>query len=181
MRTHGLTSGEAGTWMAIGYGLGGGMGVLAGGFFADRLVKVAGDGRWYAWLSAITIGLTSPLMVGVLWASGSAAVLGCLTIAMFLGHMHLGCVTTMMQGLAGLRRRAMVVGFYLFFVNLISMGVGPVLVGAISDALNAQFGTEALRYSLLTVVPAASLWSALHLALAGRTFLKDGTMALQDR
>jgi hypothetical protein len=31
--------------------------------------------------------------------------------------------------------------------NLIGLGVGPYLIGAISDALKQSYGTEALRYA----------------------------------
>src|SRR5690606_17946940 len=50
----------AGVWMAIAFGLGGGVGVLTGGYLADRLVRRTGDERWYAWGSAAAVAATVP-------------------------------------------------------------------------------------------------------------------------
>lgn len=173
MRTHGLNSGEAGNWMAVAYGLGGGVGVLAGGYLADLLVRRTGDQRWYAWEATLASALSAPLFVLLFFTRSSGTALIALVGAMMFAHMHLGAITSMMQSLASLRRRALVVAFYLFFVNLISMGVGPVLAGAISDALTVRFGSDALRYALLAIVPVANLWAAFHFLMVSRSFRQD--------
>src|SRR5262249_5221240 len=71
-----------------------------------------------------------------------------LVIATFLGHTFLGPVAALLQSLAGVRRRAMAAAFYLFLVNLVSMGVGPTAVGFASDRFAARFGSAALRCAL---------------------------------
>ena len=38
-------------------------------------------------------------------------------------------------------------GSFLFINNLIGLGVGPLLMGSISDALKASYGAESLRYA----------------------------------
>jgi hypothetical protein len=78
-----------------------------------------------------------------------------------------------MQNLAGLRRRAVVAAFYLFLVNSVSMGVGPVAVGAVSDRFGPAFGVDALRYALLLIVVTTSLWAATHFVLAASSLRKD--------
>jgi MFS family permease len=173
IRVHGLSSGEAGTLMAIAYGAGGGIGVLLGGHLADSLARRSGDERWYAWEPALVIALTSPLMLVVLSTSTVSIAFAALLAATTLGHMHLGPITAMMQNVSGVRRRAMVAGFYLFFVNLIAVGIGPVLAGLISDALTAKFAVDSLRYALLAIVPTTSLWAAVHFLLVARTLLAD--------
>jgi hypothetical protein len=82
--------------------------------------------------------------------------------------MILGPVVATMQNLAGVTRRAMVGAYYMFLVNLIAAGLGPVLAGWLSDMLQPRYGVEALRYSLLVLVPTASSWASLHFFLAGR-------------
>ena len=66
-----------------------------------------------------------------------------------------------MQNLAGVRRRATAAAFYLFLVNLVSMGLGPVTVGIASDYFSARFAQGALRYALLLVVTTTTVvaWS----------------------
>jgi hypothetical protein len=56
----------------------------------------------------------------------------------------------------------------LFLVNLVSMGIGPVAVGYLSDAFAPQLGADALRYALLAIVTATTLLAALHFSLAAR-------------
>jgi len=85
-----------------------------------------------------------------------------------LGHMFLGPVTALLQSLAGIRRRAMVAAFYLFLVNLVSMGLGPTAVGLASDAFAATLGNDALRWALFAVVALASALASGLFCVAAR-------------
>lgn len=61
----------------------------------------------------------------------------------------------------------------LFVVNgLIGVGLGPVLVGELSDVFAAHFHGDGLRPALM-IVTALGLWGALHLYLATRTLRRD--------
>jgi MFS family permease len=82
-------------------------------------------------------------------------------------------VAALMQNLAGPERRAMAAAFYVFLVNLVSMGLGPVAVGYVSDSLDSRLGTDALRYALLAVVTATTLVAALHFGLAARALRRE--------
>jgi hypothetical protein len=42
--------------------------------------------------------------------------------------------------------RATASGSFLFINNLIGLGLGPLLMGHLSDVLKTSYGTEALRY-----------------------------------
>lgn len=173
MRSFELGAAEAGAWMALAYGAGGATGVLAGGWLADRIVRSTGDERWYAWGSAIAVLASVPFAAGVYLARDGALVVACLLAATLLGHMFLGPVTAMMQRLAGVRRRAVAAAYYLFLVNTISSGLGPVAAGAVSDRLEPRFGDGSLRVALMTIVLAATLWAAAHFVLAARTLRED--------
>jgi len=56
---------------------------------------------------------------------------------------------------------------------LIGLGIGPWLVGALSDMLEPRYATESLRYALLIIVLAGAAWSVLHYLLAARTLRED--------
>ena len=172
-RVHGMTSGEAGTWMAIAYGLGGGIGVLVGGALADRAANKTGDQRWYAWCAAAALTLTLPFAIASYLADSALAAVALLIVATVFGHVHLGPLVAMIQNLAGPRRRAVAAAFYLFLVNLVSMGLGPVIVGRASDVFGATLGNDALRYSLLAVVGITTAWAVVHFLLAARTLRSD--------
>jgi len=45
--------------------------------------------------------------------------------------------------------RATASAVFLFINNLIGIGLGTVLIGALSDALQVRFGDDSLRYSIL--------------------------------
>src|SRR5690606_20251567 len=132
-------------WMATAFGLGGGVGVLVGGYLADRLVRRTGDERWYAWGSAAAVVATVPCACLLYLTDHPPVAVASLLAAMTVGHMFLGPVTAMMQGLAGIERRATAAAVYLLLVNLVSMGLGPVSVGLVSDLLGPRFGPGALR------------------------------------
>jgi hypothetical protein len=69
--------------------------------------------------------------------------------------------------MAGLRMRSVAAAVLLFIVNIIGLGLGPQVVGIISDALQPTFAQESLRYSLL-ICSFVNIWAALHYYLAGQ-------------
>lgn len=77
-----------------------------------------------------------------------------------------------MQSLARVRMRAQAAALLLFAINLIGLGIAPLVVGMLNDALAARFGDEAIRYSLL-VTGATSLWAVVHSLCAARTVRAD--------
>jgi MFS family permease len=173
IRTFDVTSTTAGAWMAIAYGVGGGAGVLCGGHVADAIVRRTGDSRWYAWGSAAAISATLPCTFLVYLTDEPVVAVASLVAATLLGHMFLGPVAALVQNLAGLRRRATAAAFYLFLVNLLSMGLGPVAVGIASDYFGARFADGALRYALLVIVATTTVLASLHFVLAARTLRRD--------
>ena len=172
-RVHGLSSGEIGTWFALVFGLGGAAGTLLGGMIVDRIVTRTGDRRWYMWFSAIVILISTPLSVFVYMWSEPYAALMVLFIPTFIMHMFLGPVTAIVQTLSGVQRRAMGAAFYLFLSNLISMGLGPLVIGVTSDFFAADFGNLALRYSLVTLVSSTSVLAALLFFMTARNLRED--------
>lgn len=53
--------------------------------------------------------------------------------------------------------RAVAASITMLSVNLVGLGLGPTLIGALSDLLEPKFGEESLRYALIVV----GLFSAL--------------------
>ena len=180
MRIHGMGSGEVGTWMALIYGIGGGAGVMCGGYLSDRLAKATGDKRWYMWIPMSAALTAAPFAFLIFLSDAKLPALLFLTIFVTVMHMTLGPVTAMIQGLAGLRRRAVAAAFYLFLSNLVSMGVGPVIVGMVSDSFHSRYGNESLRYALLVIVFVTFLWAALHFFLATKTLREDLALAIES-
>jgi predicted MFS family arabinose efflux permease len=173
MRIHHMSSGQAGTWLALVFGLSGATGAFLGGAVGDRLYQATQDVRWYAWISAGGVLVSIPFVFLVyLWPTPIPALLF-LIIPTIFGHMYLGPVMALLLGIAGAQRRAVASAVYAFVLNLFSMGVGPLLVGLSSDHLQPRYGNAGLRYSILTLVVVATSWAAVHFLLAARTIRAD--------
>jgi predicted MFS family arabinose efflux permease len=128
--------------------IGGCIGVFSGGWLADRLGAM--DRGWYAKLPAIAWLITAPtfaagLMVPNLWLAWPL-----LLIPNALNILWLGPVITAVQHLVPRSMRATASASFLLINNLIGLGVGPPLIGRISDALKHSYGADALRYAAVS-------------------------------
>lgn len=129
--------------------IGGCAGVFAGGWLADRLG--ARDRGWYAKLPAIAWLITAPTFALGLLAPNLFLAWVLLLIPNALNILWLGPVITAVQHLVPRPMRATASASFLLINNLIGLGVGPYLIGAISDALKQDYGSEALRYAAVAV------------------------------
>ena len=170
IRSHGLGTGEAGTWLGLILGIPGGVGIVLGGFLSDRLG--AQDTRWYLWIVALALTLGIPFAFGVfLWPTVNGALLF-LVIPIVLANFYQAAAFSQTQGLVNLRMRSVAAAILLFVINIIGLGLGPSTIGALSDILQPEFGVESLRYSLLCV-SMLNLWAAAHFFLGGRHLEAD--------
>ena len=128
--------------------VGGTVGVFAGGWLADRLGGA--DRGWYAKLPAIAWLITGPFFLAGLMAPDLRLSWVLLLIPNALNILWLGPVTTAVQHLVPRRMRSTASASFLLINNLIGLGVGPLLMGAISDSLKATYGVEALRYAAIS-------------------------------
>jgi MFS family permease len=143
MRSFGLELVATGQFLSSLLLIGGTAGVFAGGWLADRLG--ASDKAWYARLPAIawvlsTLAWTAGLMAPNLWIAWPLLLVGNAVNILWLGP-----VITAVQHLAPARMRSTASGSFLLINNLIGLGVGPLLIGRISDALKGSYGADALR------------------------------------
>jgi predicted MFS family arabinose efflux permease len=171
IRSHGMGTGELGTWLALTMGLGGAVGVFCGGLIADRLARH--DQRWYMWLPALTGFACVPFMALVYVAPGPYAALALGIVPGILFNVYLGNTIATTHGLVGLRMRALSSAILFLILNIIGLGLGPWTTGMLSDFLHPTLGSESLRYAMLYVLPAVMFWSACHFYLAARTLRGD--------
>ena len=169
-RSFGFTLIERGHFLASIFLIGGTAGVFAGGWLADRLGQ--GDRRWYARLPAIAWLITAPTFALGLMSSDPWLAWPLLLIPNALNILWLGPVTTAVQHLVPQAMRSTASASFLLINNLIGLGVGPTLIGALSDHFKERFGTEALRYAAVSVV-GFYLVAALLMLLAVRRLRED--------
>jgi MFS family permease len=168
----------------IGFGLGllggagGTLGAIIGGRLGDGLS--ANDIRWLVRIPAIGSLLCATGYLFMFTVGDVRASLGLFFVAAFFSNLWSGPGTLAMQRLTFARSRATALAVSLFINSLIGLGLGPLVVGAMSDALAPQLGSgEGLRVAILIGLIAGVLSSALYLA-AGRTLSRE-VAALEER
>lgn len=132
MRLHSLAPGDVGLLLGLGYGIGGTIGLLAGGAVADRLV-VRG------WIDApvrvtlIAAAVETPLFVGAYLAGDFmlAAVLFCLGMA--VASVVGGLQISMVQSLAPNRLRGIMAAVFGACVNLAGFGIAPTVTAYLAE------------------------------------------------
>jgi MFS transporter, Spinster family, sphingosine-1-phosphate transporter len=127
---------------------------------------------WLAYVPAICCLLAVPSYALAFTSQGLALFI----VGSVCGGLLLGAATppvyACIYGIAGASRRAVAMALVLLIFNLLGLGLGPLLIGLLSDALRSLAGTESLRYSLLAVVAILPLTSYLFYASA-RTVTQD--------
>ncbi len=171
IRSHDMSTGELGTWLALIMGFGGAIGVLCGGLIADRLAHY--DKRWYVWLPALAGLVALPFIVAVYLVDGRYTALMCMIVPAVMSNVYLGNAIATTHGLVGLRMRAMSSAILFFILNIIGLGLGPWTIGVVSDYLSATEGADSLRYAMLYILPIIGVWSVCHFYLASKTLRAD--------
>ncbi|WP_213981096.1 MFS transporter [Sphingomonas sp. dw_22] len=170
MRNFGLTIGQTGQFFGALLLTGGVAGILLGGWLGDRLG--ARDRRWYALAPAICYVAGTPLfIVGVLSGSWQAA-FALFLLPQALVYVWLGPVLTAVQHLVPAHMRATASASFLLINNLIGLGLGSWVIGALSDHLAPSYGDQALRYAIAAGLCLYLVAGAL-MALASRRLAKD--------
>jgi predicted MFS family arabinose efflux permease len=170
IRVHEMSLAETGLWMGLIQGIGGGLGTYLGGSLCDRFGKE--DPRMLVWIPATGGLLALPLLVVFLFAPTQVGALLGYAPAMIFSVFFVGPSYSVVQRLARLRMRAQAAAIMMLTMNLIGLGIAPLVVGILNDGLADRFGDMAIRYSLL-VTGAASLWAVVHSLLAARTLRED--------
>jgi MFS family permease len=158
-------SGEAvANYYSIVLGITGVIGTFGAGWLADRLAER--DRRWFAWLPAASFALSVPFWLGMLWAPSWQLTLAFMAGPMLLNSMYLAPVLAIVQNAAAPAQRTVAGAILLFVLNLVGLGVGPVYVGHIADAVEPQRGHNALAVGFAALIPIAVLTVVAFLALA---------------
>jgi len=169
-RSFGMGSSDIGIWFGLILGIPGAIGIFLGGFMADKFG--ARDPKWYLWISAIALLICIPANYFVFTAETSFLALSAMVIPVLLGNFYQATTFSQTQGISELRMRSTAAGILLFIINIIGLGLGPQMVGIVSDVLNEAYGQESLRYALM-ICSLFYIWAALHFFLGGRHLKND--------
>lgn len=146
-------------------GIGGAIGSFSGGWLADRLS--VRDARWAMWVPGISTLVAVPFAAAAILTRDMTTSLLLYVLPLAFGYMYLGPTLATTHALVAPRMRALASAILFFIINLIGLGLGPTLVGLVSDALAPTYGAESLRYALV-VTFMFNVWSAAHYWFAAR-------------
>lgn len=170
MRSHGMSTAELGVWLGLIFSLAGLAGVLMGGYAASRWF--GSNERGQMRMSAIAIVAVVPCFVAFLTLPHKYQALFSLIPLMMIFSFFLGPTYTLMQRLVVDEMRATMMATVMLLANLVGFGVGPQLVGILSDLLAPSLGTDALRYAML-IMSLVGLWAAVHFWIVSNNVQRD--------
>lgn len=172
-RVHGLPILDVGLYYGLVAGIGGMTGTLFGGWMSDRMANKTNDKTWYVWIPFISTVIAIPLalITFLVMPNGISAALFYL-LPVFCGGWYLAPCIASTHFLVGIRMRAMGSAVLLFVLNLIGLGLGPMMTGFVSDWLTPSYGDNALRYAM-SITVLVNIWCAWHYYRAARTIRAD--------
>lgn len=175
IRVHDLSLIEAGLALGLGGTVGGMLGGVVGGILADRLARR--HSSWQLKIAALGTLLSIPSQgLVLLWPHGSSIAVGAMNLpvavmlvpfgAFFMAFMQ-GPSVAAVQNLAAPEIRTQATAAFFFVTSALGMGLGPICVGALNDAIAPVAGDDAVRYSLLgslvfMLLGASLFWRAGH-------------------
>ncbi len=89
-------------------------------------------------------------------------------------------VYALIQRLAPIRMRALAVAVFFFFINLIGLGGGPLVVGVLSDFFAPVWQQESLRYTMLILNFIFGPLTVLHFWLSRKWVLSASDQLRAD-
>ena len=160
IRSHGLSMQDAGLLVGLGGGISATVGTLLCGSVTDRLV--GRDPGWQLGVPAIACLISVPLgLAFYLWPSGTAFHLGSMAVPeAVLFYFAFAFTATWwtvpcfgaISHLFPPNRLAQASAIFVMGMTLFGVGLGPIVVGGLSDFFAVSLGQEALRYALASSV-----------------------------
>ncbi len=154
--------------------------VVGAGWLADRLAKR--DARSYGFIPAISLVITTPLYMLAVTRETPAAALVILGLATIFQYTYLAPSQGVFQNMMHPRMRASSAAVTSMIYSLVGAGVGPLLVGSLSDLFTpADAGLQGSAAGLSTAMAVTAiiyLWAAWHFYWATRTIRHELSLPL---
>ena len=160
VRIHDMGTGEVGTYLALLIGVGGAIGIYAGGRLADHLSGRFGQ-HWLPWIIALANLIVLPLLYLAFTAKIPMGAIIAYAIPAALGTLYVAPGFALIQNQTPIEMRSVAAAINLFITNIIGLGIGPFSVGFFSDYFSTAHGEDGLRYGLMTTL-VVIVWGIFH-------------------
>lgn len=164
IRAHGIPTAEIGAYTGIALGLGGGIGVLGGGFICDFFREKVKHVELKV-LMVATI-LCIPTLIVTLFANDFTVAIAAMFAFTLFAFTYLSPAVTFIQREAPAEVRALAIASCISIANISSLTVGLPAIGFISDTLAPSTGTMSLAYALVSTILLTTVIGLLALLLA---------------
>jgi MFS family permease len=165
VRVHQLSLVEVGTWFGLAMIVGGIIGIVGGGYLADRFRETATGGRMK--LASLSAAASACCWALMLFSNNLPLLLALNFLLIGFSLSWLGPSFADLNDIAAPNMRGLAVGIYFFLVNLAGYGLAPLLIGALNDYWNVSTHPEVMRLSLL-VCPVACVLATIVLGIGSR-------------
>lgn len=179
-RTYGLAGAELGAVYVVIGAAPSAIGALVGASIADRMASR--DARWLGWVCAGSIGLGTPFLVAfLLWPADHSVEIAGRMIPLAYGFSVIGSfflgffsapMAALAQALATQHMRSLAHAIWTMPFTLIGMGLGPLVVGSLSQSLQESYAGDSLRYALVAASVLLPI-GALAFFFSARTLRAD--------
>ncbi|HEY9092654.1 MFS transporter [Parasphingorhabdus sp.] len=153
MRTQGMPLSAMATWFAPAAGITFGVGILGGGWLVSRAAR--SSAKAYGTIPAIATAVLVPTFIAALLVDSWQISLALMLIPMAACTAYVAPALALVQNLTPPRSRATAAAVLMLMFNIVGLGLGPLFVGMVSDALKPAYADESLRWALMTLIPVA--------------------------
>lgn len=170
-RVHGMPLQQLASGLAVAAFFGGVSGAYCAGRFADFFGRRGL--HWY--LITITLALLVGLPFTVLMIVVDSPMLALLLfgVQQFTFACYSGPVFATMQFLVPAKMRALVVAIHLFILNLVGLGLGPLVIGMMNDYFSVTFSDATAIKTSLLLITSSAIVAMMVFALAAFSLKKS--------
>lgn len=153
---------SAGIWLGLAVGIGGVIGSILAGWLSDKLRRRQYGGQ--VLICATVAACSVPIMLVMLLAGKAEIAIAAFFLVQAISVASSPALFAALQDFAPAHNRALAFAVLSLAANLIGMGLGPVLLGYISDMLAPSLGEQSLRFALLICVVSQALAALFYFA-----------------
>lgn len=146
--------------------IGGSISMVGSGWLADRMS--VRNRRSYALIPFWTTIASLLCLLAALSMNSIPIVMGLLLATQIFSQAYAPPSIALVQSLSPAAMRATTSAIFLLILNLMGVGLGPFLFGAVSDYFIASYGAEALRFAIISCATVCYSLAALLFLLEAR-------------
>jgi len=164
IRNKGIDLQELAWFYGIATGIASAIGTILAGWLSDRLSRKTP--RAYGLVPGVGFLIAAPFFAAAIFAPDWRVTLALIIIPTFVSNMFFAPAIAVVQNAAPAARRGVSSALLLFVLNLFGLGLGPLYVGAISDAAAPHYGDDSLLIALAALLPIYALTVLAHFGAA---------------